>query len=70
MADLKGYKVWSKAIKKLTDMKMPQIEISLAFSDEDDFEHEGFYDNIDEVISVLEELKRENSKPIKILLKR
>ena len=53
MADLKGYKVCSKAIKELTDMKMPQIEISLAFSDEDDFEHEGFYDNIDEALLTL-----------------
>lgn len=43
MANLEGYKNWSKAIKELTNIKMPQVEISLAFNDEDDFEHEGFY---------------------------
>lgn len=57
MDNLKGYKVWSKVIKELTNTGMPQVEISLAFSDEDDFEHEGFYNNIDEAIEALERIK-------------
>lgn len=57
MADLEGYKNWSKAIKELTNIETPQVEISLAFSDEDDFKHRGFYDNIDEAIEALKKLK-------------
>lgn len=40
-------------------MVEPQIEISLAWSDDDDFEHEGYYDNIDEAITALLKLKEE-----------
>lgn len=58
MANLEGYKNWSKTIKKLTNIEIPQVEISLAFSDEDDFEHEGFYSNIDEAIEALERIKK------------
>lgn len=41
----------------------PQVEISLAWSDDDDFEHEGYYDNIDEAIAALLKLKEEWCEP-------
>lgn len=57
MANLEGYKNWSKAIKELTNTGIPQVEISLAFNDNEDFEHEGYYNNIDEAIEALKKLK-------------
>ena len=44
-------------------MAEPQVEISLAWSDDDDFEHEGYYDNIDEAIAALLKLKEEWCEP-------
>lgn len=36
-----------------------QIEISIAETEDDNFEHEGYYDSIEEAIKHLEELKDE-----------
>ena len=33
--------------------KEPQIEISIAWSDDEEFQHEGYYDNVDEAIEAL-----------------
>lgn len=40
-----------------TIMDNLQVEISLAFSENEDFEHEGYYNNIDEAIEALERMK-------------
>lgn len=40
-----------------TIMDNLQVEISLAFSENEDFEHEGYYNNIDEAIEALKKLK-------------
>ena len=36
----------------------PQVEISLAWSDDDDFEHEGYYNSVDDAIKALLKYKQ------------
>lgn len=35
-----------------------EVEISIAWDDEDDYEHEGYYHNIDDAIEALISLKK------------
>lgn len=36
-----------------------QFEISIAWDDDDEFEHEGYYDNVDDAIAALMKYKEE-----------
>ena len=36
-----------------------QFEISIAWDDDDEFEHEGYYDNVDDAIAALMKYKNE-----------
>ena len=37
-----------------------QFEISIAWDDDDEFEHEGYYDNVDDAIAALMKYKEKN----------
>ena len=42
---------------KTKDKKHLQFEISIAWDDDDEFEHEGYYDNVDDAIAALMKYK-------------
>lgn len=42
----------------MTTETNPAVEISLSFGELEDFEHEGFYNTIDEAIEALRRLKK------------
>ena len=43
-------------------MKLTGIEISLEWEDSGEYEHEGYFDSIDDAIRYLKKLKKEQSK--------
>lgn len=40
-------------------MKVTRIEISLEWDDSGEFEHEGYYDSIDDAIRALKKMKKQ-----------
>ena len=54
--------IWDKNDGNCKEFEGPsQIEISIAYGDDDELEHEGYYSSVEDAIEALQKYKKENS---------